>query len=114
MLAYTYSPSPGPLLLIHPKSGQLDTHLWNAWLRHDPVRRSAHDLVALRQLQRIYLAGGTLLPTYSDLGARALNTELLSIGAPVHHDELSVAHDVILYLTPALDHLLTETSGHVK
>ncbi len=72
------------------ETGRLVPEVWERWLAWDPVRMAPKHAEALRSMRGIWIDAGSRDDFYLDLGARAFERELtsLGIGAPIVHFEL--------------------------
>ena len=78
-------------LPIDIQSGDVVDEVWQQWLRHDPLIRLS-TAVHLREMSLIYLDAGDRDEHGLHYAARALETELRSLGAPVELEEYEGGH----------------------
>jgi len=96
-MAACYSPSPdrrplGLELPCDPRTGEIEPAVWARWLEHDPVRRVADHVDALRSLRLLYVDAGRRDEYHLHLGARILRERLEHHDIPFHHEEFDGGH----------------------
>ena len=96
-LAATYDPQPIKELRLpfDLETLELDPHRWARWLAHDPIRRVADRVDALRGLRAIYLDCGSQDQYAIHFGMRLLARTLEQHGIDHHYEEFKGSHSGI-------------------
>ncbi|MCB9888204.1 MAG: hypothetical protein H6836_01420 [Planctomycetes bacterium] len=93
-MAACYSPQAdgGYQLPFDPNTGAFREDVFARWLEHDPYRRVADHLGALRALQLLFIDVGTRDEYHLQLGARLLHRRLGDLEVPHHYEEFDDGH----------------------
>jgi enterochelin esterase family protein len=91
-----YSPNPsadyGFEFPIELDSGGLRPEVWEAWLRHDPLRRVDDQRDVLRSLRLLYLDAGRRDEFYLDIGMSLFHRRLEDLRVPHVYEEFDGGH----------------------